>query len=195
MLENIPSTRQVVPQHDGYITIKGNHKNKPVIGVIRNPWDWYVSLYHFHLPSKGSFMYPIIEKGGSFKGFLKLFLNKEKGRIHDINFDWLSNMNVGPYSYRVIKCFNKNGLNIKSIGDCNFNVVNIIKMENLVPNFINVLNEKGITLSDEIINELKSKDKVNTSDHKDYRQYYDDECAELVSIKDRLIIKEFNYEF
>lgn len=195
MLENIPSAKNIVPQHDGYTTIKSNHKNKPVIGVIRNPWDWYVSLYHFHLPSKGSFMHPIIEKGGSFKGFLNLFLNKKKGRIHDINFDWVTKMDVGPYSYRVIKCFNKSGLNIKNIGDCNFNGVNIIKMENLVFNFIDVLTEKGITLSDETINKLKSRNKVNTSAHKNYRQYYDDNTIELVSKKDRLIIKHFNYEF
>ena len=195
MLDNIPSSKKIVPQHDGYTTIKPQHINKPIIGVIRNPWDWYVSLYHFHLPSKGSFMYPIVKEGGSFKGFLKLFLNKKKGRIHDLNFEWLSKRDVGPYTYRVIKCFNKNGLGVDDVDNCNFSGVDIIKMENLVPNFINSLESKNIYLPEESINKLKSKQKVNTSTHKDYRQYYDDESIELVSKKDRLIIKRFNYEF
>ena len=45
MLSNVPGSKMIRPQHDGYTTIKGN-PNKPIVGIIRNPWDWYVSEYY-----------------------------------------------------------------------------------------------------------------------------------------------------
>jgi hypothetical protein len=195
ILNNIPNSVMVRPQHDGYDKIKGKHINKPIIGIIRNPWDWYVSVYHYHKPSKGSFMEPLIKEGGSFKGFLKLFLNKDDGKIHNLNFNWMGKMNVGPYTYRVVRTFNDKGLKIESIDDMNLKKVELIKMENLVPNFKMFLDKNNIKLSKSQLVNLENKPKVNTSNRTHYSNYYDEETIDLVLKKDNQLINLFGYEF
>lgn len=196
MLENIPTSVKIDPQHDGYSTIKPSDLNKPVIGIIRNPWNWYVSIYHYHLPSKGSFLSPLVQ-GKTFKEFIKLFLTKNTGVIHNLNFNWMDKMNVGPFTYRVIRTFNKTGLNIKSIDDIDFSNVTIINMENdLVTNFIKGLADNNIILSKVSEHKLKNIKKVNTSNRdNDYRKYYDNETRDLVSEKDSLVTELFEYKF
>lgn len=196
MLENIPTSVKINPQHDGYNTIKPNDLDKPVIGIIRNPWDWYVSVYHYHLPSKGSFMSPLIQ-GKTFKEFLKLFLTKNTGVVHNLDFNWMGRMNLGPFTYRVVRTFNETSLNLESINSANFNKVTIIKMEgDLVSNFIKGLSDNNITLSKEIEHKLRSKAKVNTSNRdNDYRKYYDNETRELVAEKDEVLVELFKYKF
>ena len=95
----------------------------------------------------------------------------------------------------MVKCFNNTGLKINSLDDVNVNKVEIIKMENLVPNFLGVLEKHNINLTDSATTKLKEKKKSNTSKHLNYREYYDEECIELVRQKDRLIIDLFKYEF
>jgi len=50
-------------------------------------------------------------------------------------------------------------------------------------------------LKGKVLSDLENMDKVHTSKHKDYREYYDDELIDLVKHKDEIIIKRFNYEF
>lgn len=196
MLKHVPNSKKIVPQHNGFSTITNQHKSKPIIGVIRNPWDWYVSLYFYHMSDmKNSFMYDILKKGGDLKGWLKLFLTKDSGSYHDMKFGWMKTHSTGPYTYRVFKCFNRTDLKINDINDGDFSKVQIIKMENLVPNFLEVLSDNDIQLSDKTKEALISKKKVNTSNHTDYRDYYDDETRELVATKDKMLIDKFGYEF
>jgi len=57
--------------------------------------------------------------------------------------------------------------------------------------------EDGIenALSDVFGMKIKNFPHVNTSEHKSYREYYDDELVELVLYKDRFIFEEYGYTF
>jgi len=57
--------------------------------------------------------------------------------------------------------------------------------------------EDGIenALSDVFKMEIENFPKINTSEHKSYREYYDDELVELVLYKDRFIFEEYGYTF
>lgn len=195
ILENISSSKFIKPQHEGFTLYKNQIGNKPIIGIIRNPWDWYVSLFHYNFESKGGILKPIFKENDNFESWLKRVMNKKNGRVHDLDFNWIGKFDVGPFSFRMIKCFNKSGLSIKNLSEINLNKINIIKLENLVPNIIKVLEENNIKLSEKQLKSLQSRKKENTSKRDSYKKYYTDELIELVTYKDRFIIENFNYEY
>lgn len=38
----------VLPKHNGIDDIAPEHRHLPVVAFVRNPWEWYVSMWAFH---------------------------------------------------------------------------------------------------------------------------------------------------
>jgi len=74
ILEHVPGARML--QYHGQLKdLPDSYSQLPVIGFVRNPWDWYVSMY-FDYRRKKQYVYEIISEGGvvGFKETVARFL-------------------------------------------------------------------------------------------------------------------------
>jgi len=201
-LINHKNAVKVHMRHSSYKHI-GSPKGKIIWGGIRNPWDWYVSWYASNTTSVGTTFPGIFSEGMDFKEFMKkIFFGIKSGKHgRDLYFDKISKANVGVYTYRYIDRFGKD-INTLPLSKSYFlknhdNIImvphrNIYRFENLSEDIKRIMANE-LTVED--IQKLDSLAKVNTSRHKDYKEYYDDEMIEWVKEKDQLIIEKFSYKF
>jgi hypothetical protein len=81
------------------------------------------------------------------------------------------------------------------INDRNLDGVTFGRFENLRLDIVRLLEGFDIPIPDEMIAAIRAAPAVNTSPHRHYRDYYDRELQNLVSIKDQEYIEIFDYEF
>jgi len=74
-------------------------------------------------------------------------------------------------------------------------VTNYVRLENLVPSLIQEFRKADIPFSLPQIRQLRRQRSENSSGHRDYRSYYDDQSASWVAQRDRVLIDRFRYTF
>lgn len=231
------------------------YSEKYLIGSIRNPWDWYVSLWAYGVSGKGairsrsckgidfSYYHRMLPKSmgknwltprefvlsfyhdaakpvqewqrtyedysepALFQAWLKLVLDPK--RRFDIGegfgFSPLS-AHAGLMTYRYFRLFtlgdgvfkDKRMSDFDTIAefDQEFNIIKcMIHTESLEEDFIQVLNQIGLPLSDEQLRDIRSKEveKTNVSKRKSAGFYYDEETLELVRERDRYLVEKYDY--
>ena len=183
------------PEHNGYTDIDEQDKGKLIVGSVRNPYSWYVSLYHNHVNDEGSFFRETFEDTNNFSEWIKKFLTLNYKVYHDLNFSILSQMDIGPYSYRMLFCYAAEVYSYKNLTskDVVLGDISFIKTDDLAANFVNVV-ENNIGIDTAAKEAILTADRIHTSTHTHYRDYYDAEALELVAHKDRLIFELFGYE-
>lgn len=161
-----------------------DRENHYLFGLIRNPFDWYVSRYHYFIdkPTKGIRVPEDDISRNSDAGlvgeeFKHQFSFKEHlryGLSSTPNF-WLSNLHDHLYY--------KNGQNIMN---------HIGKFENMNEELNFVLAENGLTPRIELKDFWGNK---NASSRRDYHEYYDSELIDLVLEKDAKLFKLYRYQY
>lgn len=151
-------------------TLKHSRSDMFTFCVIRNPWDCAVSTHHYHLRK-------INEKENRLKngrGTRKINFEKLKKwrEITDIPFnEWLkNNLNCLPKPYN------------KKIKHIEYK----LRFENL---------ENDFKIVQQYLNCYRPLEKRNTSKHKNYRSYYNDESKEIISNLYKEDILQFGFEF
>lgn len=235
--------------------LKEDAADRYVIGSIRNPWDWYVSLWAYGCGGKGSIRmrtgrrvdidyyfrglpeamgrerlnvkqlmlstyydaikpvarwqqtYQDSSDPEGFRKWLRLLLDNK--RRYDIGegygFSPLS-LHAGLMSYRYFRLFTINDSvfhdrRLESVSgladfDEELNISNgVIRMESLEEDFIHVLTEANITLSEVQRASIRNKEegKTNVSQRNSAAYYYDDETLALVAEKERYLIGKYGY--
>lgn len=132
---------------------------------VRNPWDWQVSMYHFLLKETTNNRYATIKALGSFRNYLEWVTREAK-----------------PFPKGATK-FQKNML----VDDQGRVAVDEIgRFETLQQDFQRITAKLGINA------DLPRR---NSSQHTDYRDYYDDYCRKLVANHFAEDIDLFGYTF
>jgi len=228
---------------------------KYICGSIRNPWDWYVSLWAYGVGGKGAvssrsvsgidfdYYYRMLPKSMGknwlspmefvtslyhdaikpvhqweqsyenssdpklFRRWLTLLLNID--RRFDIgegySFSPLAK-HAGLLTYRYFRLFSLGNTVFKdrrlskyegiASYDDEYNITQgIIKTESLEEDFIRILGEAGLPLSEDQINNIKNRQegKTNISKRKSTVYYYDETTIELVAQRDRYLIEKYGY--
>jgi hypothetical protein len=183
------------------LTTKPN--DKKIIGSIRNPLDWYVSLWAYGCSDKGYFngllrmthpdtdkLYNDFNNIDNFKKWLNIVFNLKSPQFHqcEIYPNKMAEHNVGPMTSRFITFYQLNDWSV--LGDIN--------KDNLVDYYIRQENMnkdiKEIMLSITNKNSVFENIQLNSSQHKHFSEYYDEETLKLVSTKDKYIYNKFKYE-
>ena len=187
------------------------------LGSVRNPWDWYVSLWAYGCGKKG-LVYHLTTQTNNARKWQQCYGDSNSPAAFQ---DWLHMMNDNSYwhdfgegygnspvasiagllSYRYIRLFCKpTAATINNISDLrkyerqNCFINHFIRMENLEEDFINAVSACGINLSSEQKNNIYSMQKTNTSSRKNSASYYyNQETIELVRKRENIIIKKFLY--
>ena len=195
MMEDHMGARNHRPEHNGYRDISGTNKKKLIMGSIRNPYSWYTSLYFNHYQDPRSFFKSTFQGAPSFADWVKRLLAIDRGRMHDMRFSQMARWDVGPYTFRTLKCYaSAEPLDMPLTPDIvMLGNIEIIKTDNLAQNFVDVVEGK-VGINPDVKEKILTAKRIHTSDHGHYSEYYDREAYDLVSHKDRLIFDIFDYE-
>ncbi len=169
-----------IAQHADWGNIPPDAADRPVLAYIRNPWDWYVSWYHFNLEfneGRGEPFFRVMSEGGT----LDFAATVRKSCTY-----FTECMGVDIYTF-MFKTLVGGGLNSE--------LLTVGRFENLVDDLERFLGRAGVTLEDDAIARIRAADPYNASRHSPYREYYDDALRTLVATSSTDLIERFGYEF
>ena len=191
-----------------HILPKDNNKLK--FAVIRNPYDWYVSHYHFQMQNNGHLINHLNrpQTFGEYLNVLFRYDNKRKKlfkkELPKIDYENFVNLEIGMLTYRYINFFCsdfENVLNtstkktlVKNIEN-NLSIDKVIKLENLCEDVSELFNKLDINLNDIGREEICSGKKSNTSKHKNYVEYYkNNDLCNIITSRDSYLIDKYGYK-
>lgn len=205
---NNPNQEVQLNQHGSYEQIPNEDKNKPIISIIRNPFDRYVSLYEFRRWTiNPNFNFEIIKEHFptfpelSFEEYLK-FINtlvlQRRADYQELKLD------IGIQTYSFIQMFfNNPTVIIKNLDKSYVNSdaykndlpkIAFLRMENLNQDLYTVLFELGYAKKD--ISFILGSKKVlpvgsTRHDNQKWEHYYNKEMYEHIRYKERFLLKIF----
>ncbi len=180
------------------------YSHLPLLGVVRNPWDYYVSWYSFQLTLKQpTFVWRVFSEDGrlNFSQTVERMLVAGEdevtlNRLRELAPETFLNRNVNltkhclPY------------LKGQSFGWYTFLFrrmyddfpVHFLKIENLRSEFYAFLRSK-VEITPELHSFIFESPKINATPHDDYRAYYSDRLARLLQEREAAIVERFGYAF
>jgi hypothetical protein len=178
-----------------------------LLGLVRNPWSYYVSWYSFQRsrPQPNALFQTLSACGTlDFTETVRNLLNldRDTGLLDQL-------VAVLPRAYA------NQGLNLpgfalapirgSGLGFYSFlyrylygpdvAAVKLARMEQLRTELPAALAEIGETLTDDLREYIAAAPALNTSEHDAYSRFYDDELAALVAERDQLVIARHGYAF
>lgn len=202
LLKFIPEAKRL-GYHFPYEHLPKGYKHLPVVGVVRNPWDFYISFYYFQRNSQHpNYIYRTFSDNGrcdmtqtiknmsqpsashfellkenALNQFTDKGVNLTKGCV-----DKLEAMSGGWYSRLFQRMYDG--------AEPHF-----MRMESLREDFLNVIALFNEQSSPEFEKYVRNSKKKNTSTHSHYTTYYNDELKDYVSKADEKLIQRFDYKF
>jgi hypothetical protein len=180
----------------------------PVLGTIRNPWEFYVSWYHHQQTNnrRGPLFSSLSENRKL--DFVQTTRNELNLGVSDDKLDVLIQALPKDFNYKerhisnltrdVMRKIRGTGIGLYTF---RFNHlfgqaddIYFCRVESLRSDLIGFFETIGAA-SDALNSYVLGLDKRNISEHLHYSTYYTPELAELVLIRDRPLIERFGYVF
>jgi hypothetical protein len=184
------------------------YSHLPFLGAIRNPWEFYVSLYYYVWPKDAASVLAswMTENGGlgfrdSVRNLMNLGVDNErldvliemlpdkvdytKRNIPNVTKETIRQVRgtgIGYYTFRFNHIFG------------NANDVFFCRVETLRQDLVSFFEGIGVA-TDGLRDYVLESEKKNISNHAHYSTYYTPELAELVLVRDSQLIKRFGYVF
>ncbi|MDH3691896.1 MAG: hypothetical protein OEU36_20840 [Gammaproteobacteria bacterium] len=193
LARHIPDDWEVTvsPGHATVREISTKYSAVPRFGFIRNPWDWYVSLYSgwraVSAKDPSAFRGHVIEKvvavssDNSFKTIIGNMLR----------FPPLEKEGIGPMTWLYMNMY---GLTPENLERDPENLT-IKKFEGIRENIIEMLTAVGAPVSRALKDAVQHDPPTDTFERTSYQDYYDDELRALVARKDRAILQKYSYSY
>jgi hypothetical protein len=206
-----PSAREI-GYHLPRVLLPKDSLHLPVLGTVRNPWEFYASWYQHQISNKRYSLATNVLFGnlsedrsldfaGTIHNALDLGVRDEKldrliqalpqnfeyekRHIPNLTKDLMEKIRgtgLGLYTFRFQQLFGQ------------ADDVFFCRVETLRTDLVKFFDHVG-SQNESLREYVLSLDKKNTSDHLHYSTYYTRELAELVSSRDRPIIQRFGYTF
>ena len=210
-MSHIPGAKEI-GYHLPVAHLPSEARSLPVIGVIRNPWDWYVSWYAFNnLRGVKNPLFNIVSRGkqADFKETIEnllkypeinaqneIFKNSHRALLPE-NFendggagftkdcvDFFKSNEIGYYSLLIERMFGEESDHLR-----------LLRFERLATDFRNVMSELQVPEAGNILAALNQQPRKNSSARGHYAHYYDDELRDLVAEKEFSFVQRFEYAF
>jgi hypothetical protein len=205
LLKFVPGARQL-GYHLPRKKIPEAFAQRPILGLVRNPWSYYVSWYAFQSARpQPNPLFRVLSREraldfvGTIRNMLELGGNPEllaaavralpahytnQGlNLPGPELESISGRDVGFYSFLFRHIF----------GDPASPY--IARMEDLRTEFPRLLERIGVDASDALLRFVATAPATNVSVHGAYADYYDAGLRDLVSRRDRFVIERFGYRF
>ncbi len=208
----IPGSK-AIGYHYPYRMLPGEYADLPVLGFVRNPWDWYISWYAFNTRANSFNPLFFILSDGHQAGYRETIANLINLGSDDDSSRYYRNAliemlpenlegNVGVGLTRDdIRNMNEPGRGYytwqfeRMHGDLDNPNLHIGRFEDLQHEFLSMMDELEVPQIDAIAQKFDSSPRLNRSRHSHYSRYYDDELRELVASKEKTLIDRFGYRF
>jgi hypothetical protein len=202
-----PSAREI-GYHLPRTLLPRQYSHLPLLGAVRNPWEFYVSWYHHVLPRDAATpLISWISENGKI-GFIDTARNALNFGVNNERLDVLMEMLPEQVDYRKrnIPNITKDALRKArgtGVGYYTFRFNHLFgdaddlfvcRFENLTQDLVGFFAGIGAA-TDELRDYVLRSDKKNTSEHLHYSAYYTPELAQLVLTRDRQLIERFGYVF
>jgi len=178
----------------------------PLFGLVRNPWDYYVSWYSFQVMQPvPNPLYNCTSDDGrlGFTGTVRnlVTLGEQPDRLAELQsrlpdqftgrginltrncLSPLAGSRSGFYAFMYRRMY----------GDDKD--VTIGRTESLRADLASFLDGRGMDLTAEMTHYIRFHDPTNTSIHRPYGELYDDATRDLVATRDAYVIERFGYRF
>ena len=209
--DSLPSAK-AIGYHYPISKLPNEYKNIPIVGIIRNPWDWYLSWFTFN--SVGGIKNPLFNivsngKQADFKTTITNLLNYPNDSLESVLYrkshrlllpDDFNQAEGSGFTKACVDSMRSNSkgyysLLVERMFGAEYARHIIFPFEGLVDNFERAMDQLEVPEAATMASILKSVKPRNTSKHSHYSHYYDDELRELVSIKEAELIDIYGYEF
>ncbi len=208
----IPDTR-VIGYHYPRSEIPAEFAKLPVVGLVRNPWDWYVSWYAFNRkPKIRNQLFNVVSDSGqgNFKSTITNLINlgsdSSASKLYRDDLirllpDSLDENRAAGLTKASIRDFSTNEtgyyswLTDRMLGNANDDQTFIGHFENLQDDFLAIMLKLSVKETAALRTDLDKRERKNVSRHSHYSHYYDDELQDLVARKEQMLIEDFDYEF
>ena len=200
---------RLVGYHYPYSHIPHEFRNLPKFGVVRNPWDWYVSWYHFQKQGARNALFRVCSDDGKL-GFVPtianlLCLSEDKPRLQKLSeqlpVSIVGNRGMGVtradletlhphagwYSWLAHRMLNVRAPFEQRPFYC--------RLEHLGKEIQIALQAMNVSVTDDMRFWLARYGPVNTSIRDHYSHYYNDDLRFLVEKRDEAIVDNFGYTF
>ena len=208
----IPSHR-TIGYHFPRAHVPPEARDLPVVGMVRNPWDWYVSWYAFNRrPGINNQLFQVVSSGGS-ENFRTTITNlvtlgsdrpesaaqrDELIRLLPGSLDGNRGVGLTPACIRELAVSGKgycSWLFERMLGDPADGRTFIGRFENLGPDFLGIMSRLSVRELPSLRRELDHHEPKNVSRHTHYSHFYDAGLETLVADLDAGLIARFGYEF
>lgn len=190
----------------------GYHKRRPtLIGTIRNPFDFYLSLWSYGCQGKGNqfsrhlkhdpddaYLYLDSSRKDYFKKWLFLVINDQ--RVYKpFDIELMKKYDIGlltlEFFYTYLRDDYSYLLESKSKKDFK-EFSHILKIEEVNKTILPLMESLGLVITQQVKDKFKKNEfDRNKSNHKLREEYYDQEMIDLVLKKDWYIFEKFDYRF
>lgn len=203
---------EVVGYHYPVSLVPASNTNLPIIGFIRNPWDWYVSWYAFNRrPKARNALFSVCSDGGkadfatTVSNLVTLGENtKAAGNYRNALESVLPESLIGNRGVGLTKSCIRNFVD-DDTGYCtwmfermfgtDYERARIGRYEYLQEDLVGILEEIDVPETANVARAMSRAPRLNMSRHSHYSHYYSNELANLVATKDARIIEKFGYSF
>lgn len=179
----------------------------PLLGLVRNPWSYYVSWYSFQRsrPRPNALFQTLSGEGAlDFSGTIRNMLNLDRDQallervlaalpaayinqglnLPNVALAPIGGSGLGFYSFLYRYLYGPD-----------ITAVKLARMEQLRIEVPQLLESVGEPVTSALRDYMNSAPALNTSEHAPHRQLYDAELAQLVAERDRLVIERHGYTF
>jgi quercetin dioxygenase-like cupin family protein len=208
---------EVVGYHYPFSEIPPGHESLPIVGIVRNPWDWYVSWYAFNVSlgehkSALTTFFNIMSDGGhaDLKTTVSNLVNLGSDSTSSRHYrnaliavfpDTLEgNLAVG-LTKNCVRDLARSGQGYYSwliermYGPLDSPRLRIGRFENLENDFIGIMESIGVDNVQQVRAQFAPTGRVNSSRHDHYSNYIDAELQALIAEKEQVVVDRFDYQF
>lgn len=202
-----PSAREI-GYHFPRALLPAEYSHLPVLGVVRSPWEFYVSWYHHVRPrNSASITFSWMSDNGKL-GLADTIRNGVNMGADDARLDRFIDMlpagvderkkNIPNITKDSIRQFRGSGFGYYTIrfhqifGDAEG--VFFCRLDTLRQDLVAFFDRIGAT-TDALSDHVLGLDKQNTSEYAALSTYYTAELAELVGIRDRQLVERFGFTY
>jgi hypothetical protein len=191
--DHLPVIDSPAGKHTPYGDLPVEWQQLPGFYVVRNPWDWYVSWYHYRTrrgprepprnPGKRALWEGPLKRGEA--DFKEAVTRACTGSFDDPLAPMFREQDIDLYSARV-----------KTIAGPALERPDFtaIRFERLRMELVRFLREHAEPPA-ELVAAIGNDPPRRASRHGHYQDYYDDELAELVGLRTRWLCERFRFEF
>jgi tetratricopeptide (TPR) repeat protein len=213
IISNCIDDHRVIGYHYPIAELPNDARELPVVGIVRNPWDWYASWYAFNRrPNIRNQLFEVVSTGGTadFKttvtNLVQLGADAPESAGHRAQLSQLlpealdGNRGAGltrscMQELADANCGYLSWLFSRMLGDLDSKRLEIGRFENLQDDFLAIMSRLEIAETDAMRAEFDNQARANVSRHSHYSHYYDDELQDLIATHDRALIEQYDYEF